>query len=362
MKFTPSILVVAAAVALATPRAVEAAPPVEYAARHVLVRFSGAVHSTQTRTEAEARVIADKARAEVDAGKAFADVSHAYSDDTVSDKSGGFLGLFAADGMDPLFSAAVIAAKEGEVVGPIRSKFGFHVIQRLSTATALGMMAADRAVVRVAIFGWKGATQSRETRSKETALDDASRAITALAASHDFSKLAPELGAIPMLAPDWGTASLRRGLTNPKLAALEAAAFQLKEGDISTKPVETEFGWAVIGRATYFRCYVAHLVVLHKDAPGGAGVGVKRTKDEAKARCTEALAKLRADPASWVKVVGEYSEEPDAAAREGMLPDPVEPGARLVPEFIDAAGTLAPGATSGLVETAFGWHILRRLN
>ena len=361
MRFLPSVFVFAAAV-LAAPCAVDAAPPVEYAARHILVSYRGAERSTQTRTETQARVLADKARAELDAGKPFAEVSHAYSDDNVSDKAGGFLGLFAANGMDPLFSAAVIGAKEGEVVGPIRSNFGFHVIQRLSRATAVEMLAADRAVVRVALFAWKGATRSRESRSKETALDDASRAITALAATPDFTKLPAEIGAMPMLAPDWAETTMRHGFVKPSLATIGAAAFALKEGAISTKPIETEFGWVIIGRGRYFRCYIAHLVVLHKDAPNGAGQGVKRNKAEAKVRCGEALAKLKADPASWVKVVGEYSEESDAAAREGMLPVPVEPGAQFPPEFIEAAGKMAPGATSELVETDLGWHILRRLN
>ena len=39
----------------------------------------------------------------------------------------------------------------------------------------------------------------------------------------------------------------------------------------------------------------------------------------------------------------------------------VEPGAQLDPAFIDGSACLAPGATSGLVESQFGWHVIRRL-
>ncbi len=360
MRFVPAALVLAAA--LSTPRTADAAPPEEHAIQQILVTFRGAERSQSTRTELEARLLAQKARGELEAGKRFADVSRIYNDDKQLDIVGGFVGFVSANDSDPRAWAAIGAAKDGEILGPLKLDAGFYVIQRMSGADAMARLVSDSAVVRIARFGWKGATQSRENRSKETALENASSAITALAATPDFSKLPAVLGAVPFPKPDWQRFTMRRGTQPARLAALEAAAFALKEGAISTKPVETEFGWLVIGRSRYFRCYVSHLVVVHRGAPGGAGQGVKRTKDEARVRCAEALAKLRSDPASWVKIVGEYSDEPDASAREGMLPTAVEPDSQLSPEFIDATERLAPGATSGLVETAFGWHLIRRLN
>lgn len=359
MKSIPAALVLAAVAALAPHPAAADAPP-EHAARHILLAFKGAKRSTQLRTKEEARLLATKAFEAVKGGRAFADVSHEVSDDKYSDARGGFLDFFSADSVDPRFWAAVVAAKDGELVGPVESDFGFHVIQRLSNADAVAILAADVSVVRGAIFAWKGVPGSPENRSKELAFEDAGRALKRLAVVCDFAALPPELGAQSFPKPQWMAASIKKGMFNPALQPAEAAAFALKVGGLSTTPVESPYGWVIFERIAYFRIHVEHLVVLHKGAPNGAGDGVARTKDEAKARAAEALAKLKADPASWPKLVAEYSDEPGAGARQGSLGG-VEPGS-MFPEFEMAFLKVAPGTFSELVETPFGWHVIRRVD
>jgi parvulin-like peptidyl-prolyl isomerase len=137
---------------------------------------------------------------------------------------------------------------------------------------------------------------------------------------------------------------------------LEDKGLALEVGGVSD-PFETAVGWVVLKRTKYFRIHAKHLVVVHTGSP--AARGILRTKDEAKARAEEALKKVTADPTAWAKVVAEYSDEPMAGAREGALL--VEPG-ELVGEFEDAVLALAPGATSGVVESPFGYHVIRRLD
>lgn len=361
MKLVPAALVLAVAATFAPRPALAEAPP-ECAARHVLLTYRGAKRSTQLRTKEEARVLATKALEAIKAGRPFAEVSREMSDDKYADARGGFLGFFDASSVDPRFFAAALAAKDGELVGPVESDFGFHVIQRLSNADAVAILASDVSVVRGAIFAWKGVTGSTENRSKELALEDAGRALTRLAATHDFGSLPPELGAQSFPNPMWMAAMLKKGAfaRDPALAPAEAAALALKVGELTPKPIETAYGWIIFERIAYFRVHVEHLIVVHKDAPKPASNGVTRTKDEAKARAAEALAKLKADPASWPRLVAEYSDEPDAGARQGSLGG-VEPGA-MFPEFEAAFLKLAPGAFSELVETEFGWHVIRRVD
>lgn len=46
-----------------------------------------------------------------------------------SGKEGGKLGWFGKGQMVPPFEKACLAAKEGEVVGPVKTQFGWHVIR-----------------------------------------------------------------------------------------------------------------------------------------------------------------------------------------------------------------------------------------
>ena len=91
-------------------------------AGHILFPVTGedtmAVH-------ASAQSVAKLARA----GKDFAELARQYSKDPSSAERGGDLGWFTKGRMIAPFETAVFQAKTGEVVGPIRTPFGLHVIK-----------------------------------------------------------------------------------------------------------------------------------------------------------------------------------------------------------------------------------------
>lgn len=76
-----------------------------------------------------ARAIAERALEEIRAGEEFAVVARRYSDDPGSRDRGGELGWIRRGDVVPAFAAAAWAAPPGRAVGPVRSRFGYHVIQ-----------------------------------------------------------------------------------------------------------------------------------------------------------------------------------------------------------------------------------------
>lgn len=86
----------------------------EVHARHILVA-----------SEAEAKDVKKK----IDSGKSFEDVAQEMSKDAGSAKNGGDLGYFTKDKMVPEFAAAAFSMKKGEVSGPVKSSFGYHIIK-----------------------------------------------------------------------------------------------------------------------------------------------------------------------------------------------------------------------------------------
>ena len=62
-------------------------------------------------------------------GEDFADLAQRESTDQSTAAAGGELGVFPKNFMTPPFDSAVFAAPVGEVVGPVKSSFGYHIIE-----------------------------------------------------------------------------------------------------------------------------------------------------------------------------------------------------------------------------------------
>ncbi len=134
------------------------------------------------------------------------------------------------------------------------------------------------------------------------------------------------------------------GFFSPKTGKADDAvtsSTETKEVDTSDKPASIS----------------AQHVLVQYEGSARAGKHIKRTKAEAKTRAEEALKKAKSGT-DFDKLAAEYSDEPGAKTGFGKLgkftPE------RMVKPFSDAAFALKVGGISGIVETPFGYHVIKR--
>ncbi|WP_313311730.1 peptidylprolyl isomerase [Pulveribacter sp.] len=77
----------------------------------------------------EAKAQAEKLLADIKAGASFETVAQEHSQDPGSAKKGGDLGFFGEGRMVPEFDAALQPLQPGEVGGPFKTQFGWHLVQ-----------------------------------------------------------------------------------------------------------------------------------------------------------------------------------------------------------------------------------------
>ena len=100
----------------------------EVHARHILIKITPIMSDQQAHAKIE------QIAAEIRAGKiTFADAANKYSDDPGSANLGGDLGWASPNIYDPAFRDAVMQLKKGQLSQPVRSSFGWHLIQLLDT-------------------------------------------------------------------------------------------------------------------------------------------------------------------------------------------------------------------------------------
>jgi hypothetical protein len=100
----------------------------------------------------------------------------------------------------------------------------------------------------------------------------------------------------------------------------------------------------------------SHVLVAYKGARNASST-VTRTKAEGKKRAEEVLKKARAGT-DFAALAKQYSDDPGSGAHGGDL------GAFtrkvMVQPFSEAAFALKPGEVSNIVETDFGFHVIKR--
>lgn len=312
------------------------------------------------RTDAEALARVQEARAKILApGGSFGAVAKEMSDEPVSAADEGFLGFVSEWAQDPLAVVkAVRALKDGEVSEPIATSFGQQLVQRLSRAEGKALEEQYAIPLDGVVAPWHDLIKTLpESFSKDASYEAATKVVMALRAGE--YPMAEVSGKVFSGKPTEFV--IRRG-TSAGFELVYSALSAMKANDVSD-PIETRDGWLIARRLPYVRCYVRHIVITHEGSPK-LMKPVERTRAEAAKIAEDTLAKLRRDPGEFDRLVKEVSEEKGSRLAGGSAGDvcnvvPQGP-ARAIPEFLAAVMKLAPGQISEIVESRFGFHIIRR--
>jgi peptidyl-prolyl cis-trans isomerase NIMA-interacting 1 len=102
----------------------------------------------------------------------------------------------------------------------------------------------------------------------------------------------------------------------------------------------------------------AHILIQYRGCQG-AGPAVTRTRDEAENLALR-LAALATEPGGgFAELARRWSDDPAAARTDGYLG--IIRRGELDIAFENALFRLRPGEVSGVVETDYGWHVIKRL-
>ncbi|MFY0665106.1 MAG: SurA N-terminal domain-containing protein [Natronospirillum sp.] len=102
------------------------APQNERHVAHILVEIS------PDQDDEAALAKAESIKSQLDQGAAFDELAKAESDDIGSAQSGGDLGNVTTGMLSEPFDNAMLALKPGDVSGPVRTEFGYHIIKLIS--------------------------------------------------------------------------------------------------------------------------------------------------------------------------------------------------------------------------------------
>ena len=126
--------------------------PKEVKARQILVAFKGAERAPEEASKRTKEEALKKAKNLLDSAKKkpseFGILATKSSDDLYSQNSEGDLGFIEFDEMPEAFSKLVFKSKKGTIIGPIETKFGYHVvhIEDIKEAKDISLEAASEKI------------------------------------------------------------------------------------------------------------------------------------------------------------------------------------------------------------------------
>lgn len=213
----------------------------EVEASHILIKVSPDV-SPEDSLKAYNKIMAIKKR--LDNGEDFESLAVEASEDPSAKTNKGYLGYFTAFQMVYAFESAAYNTKVGEVGGPVRTKFGYHLVKVLNKRPARGTIKTAHIMI--------AARRDADEIDVKNASEKIKEIYEKVQNGEDFHKLAS------LYSDDIGTRqkggrlpAFGSGTNQRMVPEFEDASFALEnDGDVS-KPFRSDFGFHIVKRLIY---------------------------------------------------------------------------------------------------------------
>ena len=220
-----------------------------------------------------------------------------------------------------------------------------------ATVPKSGQPAAEEVSVEMLVVTYKGArTPKQNIYYEKAAAEKVAEKLTDLARRKGvvFSELIDKFSdlsqqtKLPLLSSK-----------EPNVPGFLKPAFKLKVGQISD-PVDSVFGYLIFRRVSFEAVTASHILITYE---GALRATKKRDQKEAQKLAEKILKDLK-NGLDFAELARQYSDGP-SGPKGGDLGRFTR--GQMVPKFDQVVFSLDPGAVSGVVETQFGYHIIKRI-
>ena len=318
-------------------RAEELSTPEQVRARHILVK----VDDNRDADAARARIAAIRAR--LARGESFEKLAAEHSEDPGSKSRGGDLGFFGRGAMVPAFEEAAFGGEPGQLVGPVETSFGLHLIQVVEKRAARTQPLAEvEGRLRAELAGERASTLA-EQKAKELAERVAREK---LATAEAWQALADGETVVFLSTEPFGRDEIVPGIG--RSAEFAGAAFGL-EPEAASQPVAVPRGWAILRLRESLPAKLPTLAEVETRVRAAAQRA--RANELAKAELERARATIGGGRslAEVAAPLGLEVKESGELTRRGGVP-----GLGAADSLSQAALALEPGAVGGPVVVAQG--------
>lgn len=306
-------------------------------ARHILVQINA------ERDKAAALAAANDLKRRVEAGEDFAQLARDESEDEGSARRGGDLNFFGRNEMVKPFEDAAFGAQVGDLVGPVESEFGYHVIE-VQDRRAGGVQPLDKVRPRVrAKLMTEEVAEMAERKAQEMSQRIKEEGLTS---EEQLQALADGEDVVTFGTTDpFGQNDPITGLGRSQ--EFNGAAFEMAKGAVSD-PIKVPRGWSVLQLKDVVEPRIPELAEVRARVQDAAN------QQQRKAAALERLNGLSATPetAGIDNVAAELGLEIQESGEFDRFGRITGLGAQR--EVIDGALALDAGQLGTPVETAQG--------